>query len=721
MFDSTLLTRACRYLLLAGSLMLAQPGLAAVINSVTVLLSPDTNTLLIRFNSFGEHDFKRAYINGDNNDSTGYCGGYELLIENGELYQHTGRDGSCDWSWVEVCAAFAVGDKEDRTVWSINAANLGAIGIGNSILFEIQESNGTRTRQEAIIQDDEVSEYPVLECAAPTVDNTLRISRAGARVDLAAHAVEVDFHSHGYYQTKAVLIDADNDPTTGHLNHLSSDVMGFDLLIEDGYVMVYTGSDGSDDFSWLQLNTTDQSVGSDLQSERTFWSFDTCQYESYPPGLKSGGGVLFYVHDQHLNYRKFEGTLEVFTSTRPASFCGSATSESTGTPVLLADIVAARLVDALGREDSERQFFLDGSLTSMADQTDGPSVNSLTPNAVSSIESPVQENSSGGGVIGFLLPLLAILRLWRARNEVQNREGKKATKYVAANQAFFARLRKIVATETVLALMATALLIPTTLIATTFIATTFISTAANAVEPVSRSEDYIIQFTVPQAGKFWIDVQGALTIKDQQLMQALLSSSLVRINETIWNNRPVGIPIRVKRCGASDAYYDAGENEILLCWELYEDVTRAYASLDLDIENAEDFARGFLIFVLYHEIAHAIADFRETPNIGNSESNADGIATVLAVEQGYSPFVFVSGLLFRATGASTFGGIHPSGLTRAGDLICWASGGDPRAREMPAYTAYLQTFDSLGRDCATEYRANKQLIIDVFPDFIRSR
>jgi len=490
------------------------------------------------------------------------------------------------------------------------------------------------------------------------------IISTAARIDSTSHTIEIDFSSNGEYETKGVLIDTDNNTETGHKNWLSETVMGFDLIIVNGYVSVYAGINGSDDSNWLEISFADQAVGSQARSDETFWSINTCIFETYRSAPTSSGGVLFYMADENDNYVAVESTLDEFVSEQPNIDC---IADTTNTRRLLADVTAENLYFSFRQDQASTDYFFDDSAA-----------------AGLNIDDPAA-SGSGGGAITMLLPILGFFCVRR------HRKFPLTSKVNIKWQSAF------------------------------LIALMIVPVASNSAQESTVFDDqYHVQFTEPRAGKIWIDVRGATTANERVLMEALLSSALVKINRTIWNDLEEGLPIRVKRCGNSNASYDPNLKEIVLCWELYEQVTQAFAALPLDNAAPKDLARGFLVFVMYHEFAHAIADLRGTPDVGNRESNADALATVLSVEQGYSPFAFVAGILFQFTGESTFGSIHPGNRQRSGDLICWATGGDEQTREIPAYNVYQPIFDAEGRDCVAEYQANRQLIVDIFPDFIES-
>ncbi|MFT6875972.1 MAG: hypothetical protein ACI9XK_002583 [Granulosicoccus sp.] len=76
------------------------------------------------------------------------------------------------------------------------------------------------------------------------------------------------------------------------------------------------------------------------------------------------------------------------------------------------------------------------------------------------------------------------------------------------------------------------------------------------------------------------------------------------------------------------------------------------------------------MFFLYHEIAHALVDILNISVLGNNESAADGIATVIAAETGRAFAAIISGSYLSSTPTS-YGDEHNNGQGRFGDMSCW--------------------------------------------------
>jgi len=56
----------------------------------------------------------------------------------------------------------------------------------------------------------------------------------------------------------------------------------------------------------------------------------------------------------------------------------------------------------------------------------------------------------------------------------------------------------------------------------------------------------------------------------------------------MWNGLDNGMLIRVEKCGVRNALYNQTTQEILLCWELYDDVIDTFNQLEVSQGNPED-------------------------------------------------------------------------------------------------------------------------------------
>ncbi len=171
------------------------------------------------------------------------------------------------------------------------------------------------------------------------------------------------------------------------------------------------------------------------------------------------------------------------------------------------------------------------------------------------------------------------------------------------------------------------------------------------------------------------------------------------------------IPIVVRRCGLSNAFYVPAAREIVLCTELLDASYDAMLNLyDQDAQRASRVAGDVFTFFMFHEIAHALDDVLDLPIFGNVESAADAIATVLAAETGRPQIALFAAYLFTLSIDGSFGDVHHSGDDRAGDLVCWVLGSDPSLQNLEGMEQLAQQFVDAGRDCTGEYGEQRSAV-----------
>ena len=195
---------------------------------------------------------------------------------------------------------------------------------------------------------------------------------------------------------------------------------------------------------------------------------------------------------------------------------------------------------------------------------------------------------------------------------------------------------------------------------------------------------------------------------------------------------PRTVSIVYRRCGEANAFHDPASATITLCHELTEYV-RALVDADADPgsndpkgdrELREDLVLWAMTFVLYHEIGHALDSQRRLPIAGNVESAVDSIATVIAIETG-QPLVAVMGAALFYDQPASLAGVHNGGDDRAGDILCWAAGGDPVVRtafadpDIVEITGVADVFVDAGRDCADEYLGQQDTVRTWVPGLAR--
>jgi hypothetical protein len=134
---------------------------------------------------------------------------------------------------------------------------------------------------------------------------------------------------------------------------------------------------------------------------------------------------------------------------------------------------------------------------------------------------------------------------------------------------------------------------------------------------------------------------------------------------------------------------------IFMCHELTQ--------LFSDFYTDKDQAVSASIFVLMHEVGHALVNQLRLPVLGIEESYVDGMSAVFLGEAGLSEGTVLAGWFFGSQPDTPFFDSHRAGPQRLGDLACWGVGADVSLIEKPVVNNITQQLITGGRNCPAEY------------------
>lgn len=151
---------------------------------------------------------------------------------------------------------------------------------------------------------------------------------------------------------------------------------------------------------------------------------------------------------------------------------------------------------------------------------------------------------------------------------------------------------------------------------------------------------------------------------------------------------PSDLQVWFADCGAINAFYNPDNQQVVLCYELVDDLIRAYSRytrLDSALSAA---VWQTIFFVFYHEIGHALIHILDLPTTGREEDVVDQLATLVllrggdagrdAALQGASWFWINS----RTRGRRTpFWDEHSLDQQRYYNILCWVYGSAPEAHQ----------------------------------------
>jgi hypothetical protein len=92
---------------------------------------------------------------------------------------------------------------------------------------------------------------------------------------------------------------------------------------------------------------------------------------------------------------------------------------------------------------------------------------------------------------------------------------------------------------------------------------------------------------------------------------------------------PKDISITFGECGSPNAFYDPNKQKITLCFELIERFATVFGEDSESAEDLEDAIVGATVFVLYHELGHALIHILDLPITGKEEDAVDQLSTLI--------------------------------------------------------------------------------------------
>lgn len=95
-------------------------------------------------------------------------------------------------------------------------------------------------------------------------------------------------------------------------------------------------------------------------------------------------------------------------------------------------------------------------------------------------------------------------------------------------------------------------------------------------------------------------------------------------------------PETAARVGAAGPVYEPSRRTVYIPWSFVEQSRQDLDHLDLLAgarpDQLDDVETGAIVFVLYHELAHALIDVLDVPVVASEEQTADSFASVFAIE-----------------------------------------------------------------------------------------
>ena len=201
-----------------------------------------------------------------------------------------------------------------------------------------------------------------------------------------------------------------------------------------------------------------------------------------------------------------------------------------------------------------------------------------------------------------------------------------------------------------------------------------------AAPPAADQGDFVASYVEPEE-PYLLDVY--VGFQDMEILEGVLQG----FNEML--ALPRDVPVVFTECGQANAFYAQDSGEVILCYELLDELADTfYEGLETeeDLAVADVSVAGANLFVLFHEIGHALVDVYDLPITGREEDAVDQLATVLLVESGdedWEKAALDAALFFGVRSEQielteeSFWQQHSLEAQRFYNIVCWLFGSDP--------------------------------------------
>lgn len=148
--------------------------------------------------------------------------------------------------------------------------------------------------------------------------------------------------------------------------------------------------------------------------------------------------------------------------------------------------------------------------------------------------------------------------------------------------------------------------------------------------------------------------------------------------------------ITAEECGEVNAFWRPDERAITICYEMIDEIFGEFRYDGLSDEEFGTAVESTTMFILMHEVGHALVDLLNLPVTGREEDVVDQFATILLGEEDVGP-AWWAAEYWRTRGDFGDTGLlkvddtpyedeHSFDLQRFYNVLCWAYGRDPAGR-----------------------------------------
>lgn len=150
-----------------------------------------------------------------------------------------------------------------------------------------------------------------------------------------------------------------------------------------------------------------------------------------------------------------------------------------------------------------------------------------------------------------------------------------------------------------------------------------LTTPCLAVDTAVDTGDFQLSFEKPQDSSQ--DELYAI-LKEEKGFVELISD----LNREI--SLPRDIPVRFESCGQANAFYDPNTHSVTMCYDLILHFFQILDDAGKTEEQVEQTVAGATIFILFHEVGHALVHTLDIPVTGKEEDAVDDLAALVSLD-----------------------------------------------------------------------------------------
>ena len=191
---------------------------------------------------------------------------------------------------------------------------------------------------------------------------------------------------------------------------------------------------------------------------------------------------------------------------------------------------------------------------------------------------------------------------------------------------------------------------------------------------------------VEDRGDFKVSYGEAKKKELAELRQDLLENRVLEetadgLNRTL--ALPEDVTLSFAECGEINAYYLPDERRVAVCYELVDDLYDAFRDDARGDEELDERVVGATVFVLFHEVGHALVRVYRLPVTGREEDAVDQLSTYLVIdgtEEGEAAALDAAESLYReentgsGEGDPRYWDEHSLDQQRFYNIVCWVYG-----------------------------------------------